>query len=46
MAFENETNPKRVSKIIEFLDLIEHSAQANNKGPDDIKQMIQPAIAR
>lgn len=46
MAFDNNTNVKRVTKIVEFLDLIQNSAEVNNSSPEEVWQMLQPAIER
>ena len=42
MAFQNETNKGRVTKMVDSLHLILKSAQANRAGDHDIVAMLRP----
>lgn len=46
MSFDNETNHGRVSKILDFLDLIEKSALSNQASVAEIREMLQPVLDR
>ena len=46
MAFQNQTNPRRVQHIVDMLDLIEKSATANNVGPGEVRAMIEPVLKK
>lgn len=46
MAFDTKTNHGRVSKMIEFLDLIEKSAQSNGSSDAEFQTMLKPLLDR
>lgn len=44
MSFNNETNNKRVTKIVETLQLIHKSGAANEIDREDMWNMLEPVI--
>jgi len=44
MTLFTGTNEKRVQKIIEIIDLLAKSVEANNATTDDIWKLMEPAI--
>ena len=46
MAFDNQTNHKRVTKIIEILDLIESSRVSNKATTDEMDAILKPLMER
>lgn len=46
MPFDNDTNRKRVAKIVETLALIETSAAANRATTEDMREMLAPILGR
>ncbi len=42
MSFNNDTNHKRVAKIIEILALLDKSAESNKAPPEDIHTVMAP----
>ena len=46
MPFNNDTNRKRVSKMLEILDLIEASALSNKASLDEITTILDPLLQR
>ena len=45
-GFENQTNAKRVQKIIDILDLLEHSRQSNRADVSQMAELLQPVFKR
>ncbi|WP_299671698.1 hypothetical protein [uncultured Roseobacter sp.] len=43
-GFQNNTNDKRVQKILENLRLIEKSARANKAGPEQVTDLLKPVV--
>tara|TARA_R110000796_G_scaffold187950_4_gene304873 strand:- start:2178 stop:2516 length:339 start_codon:yes stop_codon:yes gene_type:complete len=46
MAFDNQTNHKRVTKIIEILDLIEASRVSNKASVPEMDTILKPLMER
>lgn len=46
MSFQNDTNHKRVQKILEILDLVHKSALSNDADEDEIMKMLKPLLDR
>jgi hypothetical protein len=46
MAFQNATNRSRVNKAIEYVRLIEHSADANRTPAAQVRSMLHPLMAK
>jgi len=44
MSFDNDTNRKRVAKIVETLELISKSAQSNKASYEEVQPLVQPAL--
>ena len=45
-GFKNHTNGKRVAKILDFLDLLEHSRQSNRADVSQMAELLQPVFER
>lgn len=45
-GFENQTNAKRVQKIIDILDLLEHSRQSNRATVSQMAELLRPVLNR
>lgn len=44
MTIHNDTNNKRVDKIVEIVALLKKSIDSNNATPDDVWKLMEPAI--
>jgi hypothetical protein len=44
MAFDNQSNHKRVTKMVEMFELIEKSARSNEASPEDIAALLTPLL--
>ena len=45
-GFENHTNAKRVQKIIDILDFLEHSRQSNRADVSQMAELLRPVLER
>jgi len=45
-GFENQTNAKRVQKIIDILDLLENSRKSNRACVSQMAELLQPVFER
>lgn len=45
-GFENQTNAKRVQKIIDILDFLEHSRQSNRADVSQMAELLRPVLER
>ncbi len=46
MAFDNDSNRKRVAKMCDTLDLVENSAAANGTPKEEVAEMINQLLQR
>lgn len=46
MSFDNDTNHKRVQKILDTLDLIEKSAKSNKAAPEEVTKLLSSVAER
>jgi len=45
-GFKNQTNGKRVAKILDILDLLEHSRQSNRADVSQMAELLRPVLER